>query len=733
VKKIITSCFFLIFSCVSFSQEFPDLNFDTLENLSSAGFKQFGEKEYIIKLDSTVSHSGSNSLMIESKGDTNGFKFSYFDIPAKYQGEKLSLSGFIKTENVSEGFAALVLRIDPRVSFNNMEDLNLQGTNDWKEFTIEVDLKPDEAKSITFGCMLNGRGKVWFDDLLLKIDGIEVQKAKLKELLPAKKDTSFDEGSKLSSKDLLSIGLDNLELLGHIWGALKYYHPEIARGNYNWDYELFRIIPELVNVKNRRIRDQLLIEWIKSLGISQTKEGYSNGEDLTFSIDIRSFEKYKISKKLKAVLQEIQIDKDFKKNYYVEMHKRIGFPIFENENSYAQKTFPDAGFRLLALYRYWNVINYFYPYKHLIDDNWDDILLQYLPVFIEAKDELAYEKAIIKLIAEIDDSHSRIVRGADKLEESKGDFFSTYRVRFINDSSLVISENYNPLLDSVSLKVGDVITHINDKSIPSIIDSVRPFYPASNTASLLRNISNDLLRSKDSILNISYQRKDVKKSTTLQLYAFEDIDFKAWQERNNAEKNYEILQDNIGYINLGRTKNNDIEDIKIALKSTKGLIIDIRNYPSGFFPFTLGSYFISDTTTFVKFRKGRISSPGTFPFTEPLKIQNQGATYSGKIVVLVNEYTQSMAEYTTMAFQASPNTTILGSQTAGADGNISNLSLPGGLEVSFSGVGVYYPDGTETQRTGIDIDVYCRPTIEGIRTDKDEVLEIAKEIILSID
>jgi C-terminal processing protease CtpA/Prc len=48
----------------------------------------------------------------------------------------------------------------------------------------------------------------------------------------------------------------------------------------------------------------------------------------------------------------------------------------------------------------------------------------------------------------------------------------------------------------------------------------------------------------------------------------------------------------------------------------------------------------------------------------------------------------------------------------------------------ISGIGVYYPDGTETQRVGIVPDVECKPTIQGIREGRDEVLEKAIEIIL---
>jgi len=99
--------------------------------------------------------------------------------------------------------------------------------------------------------------------------------------------------------------------------------------------------------------------------------------------------------------------------------------------------------------------------------------------------------------------------------------------------------------------------------------------------------------------------------------------------------------------------------------------------------------------------------------------------YGGKVVILVDEVTQSQAEYTTMAFRTAPGALVIGSTTAGADGNVSTVPLPGGLSSYISGIGVFYPDGTPTQRVGIIPDIVVRPTIAGIRSGRDELIEEA--------
>jgi len=139
---------------------------------------------------------------------------------------------------------------------------------------------------------------------------------------------------------------------------------------------------------------------------------------------------------------------------------------------------------------------------------------------------------------------------------------------------------------------------------------------------------------------------------------------------------------------------------------------------------------VPEPKSFVKFSGGSVENPGLFTFTDELKVGRENKNYyQGKVVILINETTQSQAEYTTMAFRTAPRATVIGSTTAGADGNVSQFFLPGGISTMISGIGVYYPDGKETQRIGIVPDIIVKPTVKGIAEGKDEPLEKAIEII----
>src|SRR5690606_3093178 len=73
--------------------------------------------------------------------------------------------------------------------------------------------------------------------------------------------------------DLNGKQVQNLKALGLIWGFVKYYHPAVASGAVNWDYELFRVLPTVLEARNDAERDEALVEWIRKLGPVQKGDG----------------------------------------------------------------------------------------------------------------------------------------------------------------------------------------------------------------------------------------------------------------------------------------------------------------------------------------------------------------------------------------------------------------------------------------------------------------------------
>jgi len=542
-----------------------------------------------------------------------------------------------------------------------------------------------------------------------------------------KNDKEFDNWSGIELSRLTNEKPENLQLLGMVWGFLKYYHPAVGKGLYNWDYELFRMMPSYLDAETIVERDQVLLRWINSLGEFKTgKKGVTADKAaIKISPDLDWIGKSGFSPELVAKLNEVRNAKRPEKHYYLALTPGAGNPVFNNENSYSWKNSPDPGFRLLALYRYWNIIQYYFPYKNLIERDWKDVLKEYIPVLISAKNEIAYRLALIRLIGQVHDSHAQVYGQDKSLSDYFGSNYAPAELSFIEGKAVVTGFYHEKYKEETGLATGDVVTSINQKSIDSILVERLPLNPASNYPTQLRNLAAKLLRTTETSINIEIERDHKFYSKVLKTYPMSALFDNRKQEHDTC---FKMLSPRLAYIHNGALKKGHIPKLWEIIRSTEGLIIDIRNYPGDFPLYDLGKYLLPERLPFVKFTTGSIENPGLFSFTKTLKIgKTNKEYYRGKVVILVNEQTQSSAEFHAMAYQVTPGAKVIGSTTAGADGNVSQLFLPGGIKTMISGIGVYYPDGKETQRVGIVPDLEIKPTIEGVKAGRDEVLEKAIE------
>jgi C-terminal processing protease CtpA/Prc len=735
---IISSFIFTVISC-QFSNK-SNFNFDlettTKNNNLPTGWNIWGSKKYLVKTDSTTKHSSKYSVSIESTDSVqeNAFGGFSYQIPAKYAGSQIELRAFIKMQNVSNGSIGLVLKIEGNsglLGFDNMLSKNIQGTSNWTMYSVQLPL-PEKAKTITIGAILAGKGKINVDDFQILIDGKDLSKAIIKEqpFIKAEADTVFNHGSGINSINLTPNQTNNLFILGKVWGFLKYYHPSIAKGEYNWDFELFRILPKVLDSKNQVDRNRVLSGWIASLGpVSKEKADPIDSSFVKLFPDIDWIaNKTILGDELSNQLIQIKTAKRNTTNYYISLAENVHNPIF-NENPYKQFSYPDVGFRLLSLFRYWNIIQYYFPNRKLMDQDWNSILVNYLPKFIDAKTALDYKLSTLSLIAQIQDSHANIYGYDSVLENYKGKYIVPIEIKFVENQAVVVKDYYATPNSKPTLQKGDIIKSIGEKSVTNIIKDKIPYTPASNYPTKLRTIERELFRTNDTILRVSFTRNKVAQKTLLNTFGYGKI-----FNGNKTDTCFKYLSLDITYLYPGTFKNSYMNNLVPLISKSKGLVIDMRCYPSDFMVFTMGNYLNSNPKYFAKFSEPSIQYPGLFTNKNQAMIGNSNWSsntdhYKGKVIIIVNETTQSQAEYTTMAFRASRNAIVIGSTTAGADGNVSQFSLPGGITTWISGLGVYYPDGRETQRVGIIPDKLVKPTIKGIKEGRDELLEEAIKMI----
>ncbi|NJD23145.1 MAG: peptidase S41 [Melioribacter sp.] len=536
-------------------------------------------------------------------------------------------------------------------------------------------------------------------------------------------DTTFNSGSKVTFNKLTKKTINDLTVLGKLWGFLKYYHPSASNGELNWDYELFRVMPKVLKSNSKEERNKTLSQWINLLGAIKEKQESSilDYTKIKFMPDIKWIEdETELGKEINTQLKEIKNAKRDSSNFYIGINYT-----FENENPYKKWILPDVGFRLLALFRYWNIIQYYYPYKNLIVEDWNHVLQDFIPEFVKSSNALEYHLTIRRLIEKIPDTHATIT-GYDRIiNDYLGKYRAACKISFIENKA-VVTDIYSKVDSTIQLKIGDIIEKVNGESVDDIVKRKLSIYPASNYPTKLRNISSDILRGNDEYISITYLRSGNIKTEKVKC-----VNVALISTIPTIDKKYsKILDNNIGYLFPGTINNSELPELMKSFLKCKAIIIDFRCYPSDNV-FDLIEYLIPAPTQFMKFSMVNLVMPGMFIFNDPQTVgKNNPDYFKGKVVVIVNEITQSSAEFYSMALRKAPRATVIGSTTAGADGDIRDIILPGGIKTRISGFGVYYPDGGETQRIGIVPDVEIKPTIKGLIEGKDELLEKAIQIII---
>ena len=240
------------------------------ENNSRAGITPTGWSASAgIVTDSAVVHSGQYSARIDRTASSpSTFSTVSLYLPIDFAGQTVQWRGFLKWENVG-GFVALWLREDGEtssVAFDTLQLQNLNGTRDWTEYTISVPVRPD-GKALVFGFLLNGPGRAWVDDLQLLVDGEPAQRRiSCLDTSIFTTDREFDAGSKINLSNLTDAQIRNLATLGKVWGFLKYHHPAVTSGSRHWDYDLFRIVPAVLNAGDAMSANAAVLTWIQGLG-----------------------------------------------------------------------------------------------------------------------------------------------------------------------------------------------------------------------------------------------------------------------------------------------------------------------------------------------------------------------------------------------------------------------------------------------------------------------------------
>ena len=402
----------------------------------------------------------------------------------------------------------------------------------------------------------------------------------------------------------------------------------------------------------------------------------------------------------------------------------------QKDNPYAGMEYPSTEYRLLALFRFWNVINYFYPYKNLIGDSWESVLPRYIPKFEANKDAVDYQLTVHQMVTEMHDSHGE-VQNANAAAEKLGMFLPPIVVRYVEHQAVITSV----LDDKLPIKIGDVILTVDGEPVEKRREFLSRFLAASTPQDLLSVVHSSLLRGqKESVAKLRVRSADGEVRGVELARAMMLNDPKLFAARQRSTPVVQVLSSGYGYVDLARLQVSEVNKMFETIKSTPAVIFDMRGYPNR----TMWSIAprLTEKTTPVaalfsrplleatSLSNSELAEGANYTFAQRLP-ERKGDIYKGKVVMLINEDAFSQAEHTCLFFEAATNVTFIGTPTVGANGDVTYMVLPGNLPVSFSGQNVRHADGRQLQRVGIQPTIRVEPTIGGVVTGRDEILESA--------
>ncbi|PUZ24607.1 Peptidase family S41 [Chitinophaga costaii] len=523
-----------------------------------------------------------------------------------------------------------------------------------------------------------------------------------------------------------------------VWGLLKYYHPAVAGGQYDWDTVLLHAIPRILNARKTPV---ITAEIQHLLNLAGADPAPPLRLYDSMAIMYRNFDTAWISDDHNLTdTQQIQLRYIARhparlQNHYVRTGAAIDSVYAPaNEAAYTQSPFPDPAYRLLSLFRYWNVIQHYYPYKYLIGTPWPRVLEPLTEAFLNARDAAAYERALAQMVAAANDSQTQLL--PDAAYAVAGRYPAPFTVYIIDNKAVVMRITDSSALKGTDIKPGVVIDEVDGVRLADRIQYLWPYVPASSPGARLRDMQPLLLNSD-------------KPDMTLVCYTLEGRKFKAKCKRPDKIKSQpdtlltvppaRMLDNNIGYIHFARLHPGNTDSILQTMMKTKAIIFDLREpVTDTTVIYEVPRYLLTDRVPYAFVTAPYFPLPGTFHYqlashgsddNHYIGIKSNAAHYPGKIILLVNEHTQDLAEWAAMLLQSTRRATIVGTPTAGALGPVTQLPLADSHQVTFTAQGSYALNGTPIQRQGIPITIPVSIHIFDLQHQQDVILQQALNFI----
>lgn len=512
---------------------------------------------------------------------------------------------------------------------------------------------------------------------------------------------------------------NKIETLIQVWGFLKYNHPQVATGVVDWDMEFVEKWQEIQNTTTVDQQNKIYVDWLAKLKTPKPclECGAVKTTAYAGNVVLDWINEIPLNDDIKNQLHYILQNRNLGKNYFVQFHQKTQLPLFNNERLITSAALPNKSQRILALARYWNAINYFYPYKHLMAVKWQDVLTEMLPDFASAASATAYQECFLKMNKDL--AHSSAFIASDLIFDKIGKKKIPFKLEYVQQKWKVVEFENDSLAHLGSLQLGDEILEVAGKPIQTLVDEYGVWMSNSNPQSLMVSVAATLLNGAEDQVDLTISRSGETSKIVQKRYAV--VDFYWDKDKSEADNAWNIVDDKIIWLKAAELEYNQINAFQAASATMRYLVLDLRDYklPSGL---KLGDYLVPRSKTYAQMIEPNSRYIGNFN-TVPKKNEIPAVKrfFRGNTYVLINEKTRGQAELLALLLKGSDRIVTIGSHSSGTLGYLTKILLPGDVNAFFPGIGVQNVDGTDIQQKGIQPDLLL--DLGASSDDRKEVIE----------
>ena len=369
---------------------------------------------------------------------------------------------------------------------------------------------------------------------------------------------------------------------------------------------------------------------------------------------------------------------------------------------------PDVDTRLAGVVVAWNVLRHFYPYWTEAGVDWPSRLRPALERAFAANTRESYHDSLRLLIAEIQDGHGSV---RDTRASAQRTFLP---VRFgMIEGRLVVTASA-----TADVPVGAVV---------SLLDGV----PAERrmTEAVARASGTPQWKQSRALGDLAMCQAGARISFTIDIGSGPRPATVTCEAKQSPEEKRPAplteLDPGIWDVDLTRARAAQVQPALAQLSRAKGIVFDVRGYPTDAGAQIL-PHLLDEAETDRWMHVNQITGPGESAgwMSVGWNVKPAAPRLAGTMVFLTDGRAISYAE-SVMGYVADRKlATIVGSTTAGANGNVAAFNVPGGFNIAFTGMRVTRHDGrSQHHLVGVKPDVAVTSSLAGLRAGRDDVLE----------